>query len=543
MTPKNFLSEPPLVQLAGVIQEPFNLGIAAARTCYSSKGIITREDVSKDEKALTLRDKIAASTLQAGHLTTRQHANFVFALDRVSRQFIWSFLHSHPYYNSEQVSQRYVKVAPGHYTVPPLSEKHAKHYEEVVDLQMKTYNQLIELLLPDIRKRFYGLFPQRVKTSEKYEASLKKRAYEVARYLLPVATHAYLYHTVSALTLIRYHRLCDMFDTSFEQRYVVQKMIEEVLKVDPDFQKELKDPLPIEETPEYKILASTSCHREPKGRGDLTLIPGDGHASLAMTGSKAFIKEFDASLKGHTSKLVDYKVNAEKVLAQSVRSVLGLTENQISDQDAIEKVMNPAENPYFGDTLNVTTLSKLSRTMFHPHYTFRKKISHTADSQDQRHRMTPGSRPILWTHYSGEPDYVEPMLVKENENVRDVYGQTMVKVFRGINDLLNEGVEPEYALYLLPNAFPIRFEESGDLLNLHHKWRTRACYTAQEEIFFATIEEVQQVKDIHPQIAQHILAPCYLRMKSGETPYCPEGDRYCGVPVWKKDISEYSRVL
>jgi thymidylate synthase ThyX len=259
--------------------------------------------------------------------------------------------------------------------------------------------------------------------------------------------------------------------------------------------------------------------------------------------AKAFVAEFDASLEGHVSKLVDYKQHAETVFAQSVRSTLGATRNALSDADAIDLVMNPEKNRYFGDTLNVTTLSKLTRAMVHPHYTFRKKISHTADSQDQRHRMTPGSRPILWAHYSGEPDYIEPMLVKENAQVREIYADTMQRLFGTINELLNDGVTPEDALYLLPNAFPIRFEESGDLLNQHHKWKARSCYTAQEEIFFATIDELKQVNEIHPKIARHILAPCYLRKLSGETPYCPEGDRYCGVPVWKKAIEEYSRTL
>ncbi|MBI3541319.1 MAG: FAD-dependent thymidylate synthase, partial [Deltaproteobacteria bacterium] len=364
MENKLFLSEPPLVQLAGVIQEPFNLAIATARTCYSSKGIITREDVVKDEKSIILRDKIASSTLQAGHLTTRQHAQFVFALDRVSRQFIWSFLHSHPFYNSEQVSQRYVKVAPGHFTIPPMTEKQSKRYLEVIHLQMESYNHLIELLMPDIERRFYQLFPARKKKEEGYRLSLKKRAYEVARYVLPVATHAYLYHSISPLTLLRYLRLCEMFDTSFEQKYVVKRMVEEVLKVDPDFQKELKAPLPLEETPEFQIFQSL-------GNGNHT-----GQA-------KAFVKEFDESLDGHVSQLVDYKQNAETVMAQAVRDTLGLTRDRLSDDEAIRWVMHPEKNRYFGDTLNLTTLSKLTRTMVHAHYTFKKKISHTADSQDQ----------------------------------------------------------------------------------------------------------------------------------------------------------------
>ena len=55
--------------------------------------------------------------------------------------------------------------------------------------------------------------------------------------------------------------------------------------------------------------------------------------------------------------------------------------------------LDPAENRYFGEAMNVLTLSKLSRALLHASYTFRKKLSHTADSQDQRHRMTPGLAP------------------------------------------------------------------------------------------------------------------------------------------------------
>ncbi len=524
MLESTFISESPLVHLEGIVEQPFNLGIAAARTCYSGKGLVTREDVTKDEKSLALRDKIASSTLQAGHLTTRQHAHFVFAMDKVSRQFIWSFLHSHPFYNSEQVSQRYVKVSRGNYTIPPMAENLREKYVLLVDTLMDRYQQMIDLLMPDIRRRFFELFPQRKKTAEKYEPQLKKRAYEIARYILPVATHAYLYHTISALTLMRYHRLSEHFDTGFEQQFVVKRMIEEVLQADPDFAKDLKDPIPLEETPEYAFMQQF-------------------HGTASRANAKSFIQEFDQSLDGKSSVLIDYKKNAEPVLAQSVRTVLGIAKDQMSDAQAIDIVLNPEKNPYFGDTVNVNTLSKLGRTMFHPHYTFRKKISHTADSQDQRHRMTPGSRPILWAHVTEAPDYIVPMIVRENPEILSFYEQTMTMIWKGMNELLADGLKPEFAMYLLPNAFPIRFEESGDLLNQHHKWRTRACYTAQEEIFFATIEEIQQVKSIHPQIAAHILAPCYLRMKAGETPYCPEGDRYCGVPVWKKAIEEYQRIL
>ena len=43
---------------------------------------------------------------------------------------------------------------------------------------------------------------------------------QYSRYILPVAMHAHLYHTISGLTLHRYHRLCDQFDVPLEQKII-----------------------------------------------------------------------------------------------------------------------------------------------------------------------------------------------------------------------------------------------------------------------------------------------------------------------------------
>jgi len=123
-----FLSAAPKVTLVNAFEKPFDNAVATARTCYSSKGIITAEQVAgegldedKKEERRQKRDDLARSIYKAGHHTTLQHAHFQFALENVSRQFIWSFLHSHPFYNSEQVSQRYVTVNPDQMAVPPMS--------------------------------------------------------------------------------------------------------------------------------------------------------------------------------------------------------------------------------------------------------------------------------------------------------------------------------------------------------------------------------------------------------------------------------------
>ncbi len=514
----------PEVELQNAFREPYNTIVAAAKTCYSSK-VVSPEDVAKDERAREIRDRIYDGIYEAGHHTTIQHPTFLFVLRKVSRQFLWSFLHAHPFYNSEQVSQRYVEVKRGNFATPPLEGRARELYLETAERMMKAYFTLIDLLGPDIEREYFELYPGRRRQKEKWESSIHKRVLEAARYVLPVAVHAHLYHTISGITLHRYRKICAQFDTPLETRLVVGKMAAAVQAMDPLFFRKVDDPVPLEETLEFKM------HEQAR-------------TQLGADRGAAFVREFDADLGPWRSKLVDWKANAEGVMAQSVRDMLGLPKAVMADAEAIDLVTNPSKNRVLGESLVLTTLSKLSRAMHHPHYTFRKKITHTADSQDQRHRMVPGSRPVLAAQFLPDrPDYLLPPVMERNAGVRDFVEKLMSQVWKAIAELRESGVPWESAQYLLPNAFPIRFEESGDLLNLHHKWTTRLCYLAQEEIWRCCVEEVKQVAQVHPEIARHLVAPCGLRKTAGASPYCPEGNRYCGVRVWELPLDRYSRVI
>ena len=512
-----FLSAKPRIRLVKAFETPFANVVATARTCYSSKGVIP------DEPEVD-RSTLAKDLYQAGHHTTFQHAHFQFSMENISRQMIWSFLHSHPFYNSEQVSQRYVEVKPDQAAVPALNDPVSQRiYEETLRMQMEAYHILADKLTPIVQREYAKLFPNRPPEEKKHVQTIKKKAMEIARYVLPVATFAYLYHTVSGITLLRYARLCDQFDAPAEQREAVGQMVEELLTWDPNYRAVLEEAIPFESLPE-----SRRCGQ----------IDGVSRAR-----AKEFIREFDAAMKGTFSTVVDWSAEAEAALAEAVREVLGLPRSALSDGEAIELALSAAENPLLGENLNLTTHSKLTRTLFHPHYTFRKRLSHTADSQDQRHRMTPASRPILAAHFTGEPDFVRPAILDLDPACSDYYEETMRKTWEGINALLERGVKAEFALYLLPNAVRLRFTESSDLLNLRHKHTMRLCYNAQEEIWRASLEEAMQIREIHPAIGKHLLPPCGHRVLSQSRPICPEGIRYCGVPVWKLDLEEYERVL
>jgi hypothetical protein len=173
----------------------------------------------------------------------------------------------------------------------------------------------------------------------------------------------------------------------------------------------------------------------------------------------------------------------------------------------------------------------MMRALQHAYFTFAKKISHTADSQDQRHRMVPGSRPLLTLADTREPDYLTPMLIAGNSRAREVYERAMADAWAAKNELIDRGAPREAALYLLPNAKAIRLVESGSLLHLLHKWTMRTCFNAQEEIYQASMEELDQLRTAVPELAQYIGPPCYLRAGIA-TPICTEGSHFCGVKVW-----------
>lgn len=523
----------PFVRLVNLFDQAYDNFVATARTCYSSKGIIQPVDVSGPPGAepgeLELRRQrkfaLAQSLFKAGHHTTLQHAHVQFALDRVSRQFIWSFLHSHPYYNSEQVSQRYVEVKEENYYVPPaLSSPNRETYLRCVREQTRAYQELSELLRPVVAEEYFGRFKGRYGT-KRADTDIKKRAQEAARYVLPVATFAYLYHTISVITLLRYWRICQQLDVPAEQRSVVQTMVEALLAREPDFASVVQDPLPLEETPEYAFLLQQA-------------LP-----VVDQQNARQVVREFDAELNGATSILVDYGARNEQSVAAAVREVLGLPTSALADVQAIDRALDPALNPLLGESMNLTSVSKMSRALYHAHYVFRKVLSHAADSQDQRHRMTPASRPILMRHYTGEPDYVLPEIIRRDPKVEARYRAAMEDSWQTMNALLDAGENPEHVSYLLPNAVKIRFTESSDLLNLHHKMAMRLCYNAQEEIWRASLEEALAITRVQPTIGKWLLPPCGLRKHAGEKPICPEGDRYCGVPVWRLEREQYQRVI
>lgn len=497
---------PPSVTLRSAPAVPYDGAIAAARTCYSPRVVETTEITDRQ------RDSIGPLTFEGGHHTVYQHAHFEFGLENISRQFVWSFLHAYPFYNSEQSSQRYVKLREPRAFVPPLDGEALDVYEQAILRAWDAYAQLSALLkddawaiLKELRYVRPTNTPERLKAVER---EAEKKAIETARYVIPIAAFTSMVHTISGIVLHRLHRMALAGDTPYEAAIVIGRMVDLVKAVDPlFFEKVGLETLSAGELPEAAF---------PRPRED-----GD-----------AFAAAFDARLEGRVSRLRDWSTDAEALVADAVRTTFGLTAAELGDDEAIDRVMNPARNRYRVEMLNVSYHSPMMRALHHASYAFAKKLSHTADSQDQRHRMVPASRPLMTFASTTRPDFVTPRLIRKNPEAQAVFNRAMSDAWEAKNRLLALGVPLEHALYVLPNAVSLRMIESGSLIALQHKWTMRTCFNAQEEIYLASMDEIAQVRAVHPRLAKFLGPPCVLR-NGLVSPRCTEGTHFCGVPVWQ----------
>ena len=398
--------------------------------------------------------------------------------------------------------------------MPPIPGEALDVYERAVLAAWDAYAELSALLKDDafaILKELRYVTPrasaERLKAIEK---DAEKRAIETARYVIPLAAFTSMVHTVSGITLHRLRRMAAAGDTPHEAR----------ARDRPHGRSRARDrPALLREG-----RAATSSPRRRPARSRASRGP-------AATATRS-PREFDARLDGRVSRLVDASDRAERVVADAVRATFGLTAAELDDDEALDRVLNPARNRYRLDVLNVSYHSPMMRALQHASYTFAKRLSHTADSQDQRHRMVPASRPLMTfadtrgarlrhaAAHRGQPAGAR--------RVRPRHAAT-----RGPpkNRLLALGVPLEFALYVLPNAKALRIVESGPLIALLHKWTLRTCFNAQEEIYLASMDELAQVRETHPRLARHVGPPCVVR-NGLISPRCTEGSHFCGVPVW-----------
>lgn len=506
--------KPPQVKLVLISTNPNDpevgsrdVAVSAAYQCYSpGRSAIKPRRSEKDSS-------IADSTLEAGHHTTRQHFYYTWRLDGVTRNVIHDVLHQFPYYNTEQQSQRYTEVKSGAYIIPTELTENQKHFwVESGDFLNQAYFALITELKPHVSERIHAMYPAAswnvARTADRLNTKVDKISLEIARYVLPIAQHSVMDYTLSEIQLLRMWRASQMEHMDAEAKLIIGLMLANAIAYDPTLIPELRQPLP-----EFK-------------------------RSFEI-GDEYYTSEEHCFFTHRVSHMNNNSLDIRNYLIAAARRSLG-NSNGISDKEILDKLLNPSANPYLADTYEVGMLDPFTASLNEVNLSFTTRLSHTADSQRQRHRLTPAATPTLTDNYSGIPDYITPMIIRETPTLQSYYDQYVHQAYQNVEHLIQIGIHPSLALQMLPNAHAYTVYENGTLFNWLHRHKQRLCLLAQEEICFISIDQVEQLLEVLPEAEKAFQAPCGLAHQAG-TGHCTEGDRWCGKPIWKKTIQEYRK--
>ncbi|MEF3191934.1 MAG: FAD-dependent thymidylate synthase, partial [Campylobacterales bacterium] len=394
----------------------------------------------------------------AGHHTTLMHSHLVIQIEGISRHLIWRLLHAHPYYNSEQVSQRYARMKKENFIYPATADR--KRWETYYADCFMAYEELTQALTPIME----------VKLPKFKKGIASKKAQEMARYLLPQGMGSYLYHTVNVVTALRYLAAIPSIPEAGSEALFFGSLLEKaLLEIDPDL-----EPL-IWEAKEQEFSFPEF---------DLSKYRGEG-----------VVRVFDVVGEAPAITKEDAKVLRGRMMWHD-EGVLG----------------------------------GFSAWM---------KLSLAADAQNQRHRRSLAIRPALETLYRREA-YIPPIIIEARLEER--YEAMIERAYDFFEQEVRQIGFGE-AVYALPNAHMIEIVERNDWISFAHKAQMRLCYNAQQEIYDLVYEELRQLREIGCGAIEEYLAPCHLRARFGHHPICPEGERFCGVKVWKLSFEAMARKI
>ncbi len=317
------------------VDSPSNVAVSAARTCYFPGGIVTPEASASWAR----KDDLLQGIFKGGHHTTLMHTHVTMLISGMSRHLIWRLLHAHPYYNSEQVSQRYAKMKMDNFVYPEVKER--AEWETYYQDRFHDYESLIEVLLPDVE----AVVPKfRRKDS-------RKKAQEMARYVLPGGMSAYLYHTVNIITLLRYIAVAKAMPECRSEAMVFAEIIAVKLK-----------------------------------QMDASLVPLVQHAET----SNPVFPTFDMT---------------------GLKMRLGIRDESVKVYDVVgDAAFEVNEN--YADVLRYSQMLPDQGVL--GGFSTYTRLSLSADAQNQRHRRSPAVRPALETIYARR-HYVPPIVAKNPE--------------------------------------------------------------------------------------------------------------------------------
>ena len=199
---------------------PETVVAAAAKLCYSQSAADDIMDGLTPEKA----EGFVKMLGDLGHESPFEHTSFTFCIDGVSRALL-AQITRHRIASFSVQSQRYVNMdGCFEFVTPPAIAKNkqaAALFEQSMKENLEHYLQLIDILKPNIKKRFL----EQGKDEKAAESAAEKEAIEDARFVLPNACVTKILLTMNARSLTNFFALRCCRRAQWEIRALATEML------------------------------------------------------------------------------------------------------------------------------------------------------------------------------------------------------------------------------------------------------------------------------------------------------------------------------
>lgn len=191
------------VELLEYTPQPDILASVAAHSCHSKGGASEILGEKSEEKLKNILRK----TVERGHTSVIEHANFTFSVEGISRACSHQLVR-HRIASYAQQSQRHVRPDEERYVVPPSIRRNPSALEKFQSAMEDAWEAYKELEKEGVSR-------------------------EDSRFVLPNATETNIVVTMNARSLLNFFELRTCMHAQWEIRAVANKMLKEVKEVAP----------------------------------------------------------------------------------------------------------------------------------------------------------------------------------------------------------------------------------------------------------------------------------------------------------------------
>ena len=219
-------------------------------------------------------------------------------------------------------------------------------------------------------------------------------------------------------------------------------------------------------------------------------------------------------------KLLSHTPDPERAIAAAARlcyAPVGAAElMETMSDEAAEKV------------LKIIITSGHTSALEHASFTFAiDGVSRALTHQLVRHRLASyNQQSQRYVSYTDEPAFIVPPEVAADPVVSEAFLDSCAASFIAYRQLMDSGVAPEDARYLLPNAMETKIVVTMNIRELLHFFELRCCKRAQWEIRELALVMLNLVEPVAPYVFMDAGASC----RRGP---CREGKMTCGEPYEK----------